>query len=65
MSVQLSDEQYGAMMNALLTVANGYWRRGDGTCFKRIARTDAVNLCRRAANALGLDWQSHKTVRPG
>jgi hypothetical protein len=63
MSVQLSDEQYGIMMNTLLDVANGYWWR-DGKMFKRISRSDAVNTCRKAANDLGLDWQKRAPERP-
>jgi hypothetical protein len=62
MSITLSDEQYGVMMNALLDVANGYWWRS-GKQFKRISRTDAVNTCRKAANALGLDWQRRAPER--
>jgi hypothetical protein len=59
MSVTLTDAQYGSFYRAVMTVANGYrWR--DGKCSTRISRTESVDICRRAATDLELDWQKFK-----
>jgi hypothetical protein len=59
MTVKLTDEQWGAVYNALLTVANGYWWR-DGERSTRLSRTQSVDICRQAVTALGYSWQDYQ-----
>lgn len=57
--IQLTDEEYGALMNAVCSIANG--RVKTPNKHPRLGRQGMIEIARRACLTCHLDWHDYET----